>query len=266
MGRGRCAVAQDHRRRLGREGRTRRRRGHARRKFGDGLGKLAGVAGARSPSTRSSISARQAFDAASNLEQMAGSVDAVFGESAVADRTSSPPTRTRAVGLSTADYDQLASVIGSQLQNAGGTDRSTSSTPRPTTLIKKGADMSAVFGGSAADAVDALSSVIKGEFDPIEKYGVSSIRPRSTPSSPPGAGQADRRRAQAGAGDRGARPHHQADRRDTGPVRRTVGHRRGKVTAARRVVRQPQGKDRRAGCCRSSPPWQRSFPTRWVRR
>jgi hypothetical protein len=36
-----------------------------------------------------------------------------------------------------------------------------------------GADMAATFGGPASDAVSALSSVLKGEFDPIERYGVS---------------------------------------------------------------------------------------------
>ena len=40
-------------------------------------------------------------------------------------------------------------------------------------LIKKGADLAATFGGSVADAVSAVSSLLKGERDPIERYGVS---------------------------------------------------------------------------------------------
>jgi anti-sigma28 factor (negative regulator of flagellin synthesis) len=44
---------------------------------------------------------------------------------------------------------------------------------KTTALIAKGADMAAIFGGTAADAVDALSSALKGEMDPIERYGVS---------------------------------------------------------------------------------------------
>lgn len=40
-------------------------------------------------------------------------------------------------------------------------------------LIGLGADLSSMFGGTTADAVDALSSALKGEMDPIEKYGIS---------------------------------------------------------------------------------------------
>lgn len=40
-------------------------------------------------------------------------------------------------------------------------------------LIGVGADLSATFGGTTTDAVGALSSAFKGEFDSLEKYGIS---------------------------------------------------------------------------------------------
>jgi hypothetical protein len=40
-------------------------------------------------------------------------------------------------------------------------------------LIGLGADLSSMFGGTTSDAVEALSSALKGEMDPIEKYGIS---------------------------------------------------------------------------------------------
>jgi hypothetical protein len=40
-------------------------------------------------------------------------------------------------------------------------------------LITTGANLAAMFGGSTQDAVNALSSALKGERDPIERYGVS---------------------------------------------------------------------------------------------
>lgn len=139
-------------------------------KLGAGFGKLAGLAAGAFAVSEVVDFGKQAFDAASNLEQMAGAVDAVFGQSA-AQIDALAAKAHDAVGLSTADYDQMASVIGSQLKNAGvPMDQLAAKTDG---LIKQGADMSAVFGGSAADAVEALSSVMKGEFDPIEKYGVS---------------------------------------------------------------------------------------------
>jgi hypothetical protein len=139
-------------------------------KFSDSMGKIGGlVAGAFAVGAVADF-ATEAFNAASNLEQMAGSVDAIFGKAA-ADIDNLAAKAHNSVGLSTADYDQMAAIIGSQLKNAGTPmDQLASKT---SDLIQKGADMSAVFGGSAADAVDALSSVMKGEFDPIEKYGVS---------------------------------------------------------------------------------------------
>lgn len=138
--------------------------------FGSSLGKMAGVVGGVFAVDKVLDFGKASFDAASNLEQMAGSVDAIFGQSA-SQIDALAAKAHNAVGLSTADYDQMAAVIGSQLKNAGvPMDQLVGKT---SDLIQKGADMSAVFGGSAADAVDALSSVMKGEFDPIEKYGVS---------------------------------------------------------------------------------------------
>lgn len=143
--------------------------GHA-SKLGGGLGKLAGLAAGAFAVDKVLDFGKASFDAASNLEQMAGSVDAVFGKSAGQIDKLAAAAHT-AVGLSTADYDQLAAVIGSQLKNAGtSVDQLVGKT---SSVIQMGADMSAVFGGTAKDAVDALSSALKGEMDPIEKYGVS---------------------------------------------------------------------------------------------
>ena len=45
--------------------------------------------------------------------------------------------------------------------------------PKTDTLIGLGADLAATFGGTTADAVGAISALLRGERDPIEKYGVS---------------------------------------------------------------------------------------------
>lgn len=138
--------------------------------FGDKLGKVAAIAGGVFAVGKVVEFGKATFDAASNLEQMDGSIQAVFGK-AQEQMFQFAETADKTVGLSSAAYEQIASVIGSQLKNAGiPMDQLAGKT---NDLVKKGADMSAVFGGTAADAVDALSSVLKGEFDPIEKYGVS---------------------------------------------------------------------------------------------
>lgn len=105
-----------------------------------------------------------------DLEQSIGAIDDVF-KGAAGQMHAFADTAATSVGLSTNAYNELATVIGSQLKNAG--------TPmdqlagKTNDLITTGADLAAMFGGSTQDAVNALSSALKGERDPIERYGVS---------------------------------------------------------------------------------------------
>jgi phage-related protein len=62
-------------------------------------------------------------------------------------------------------------VIGAQLKNLGVPMDEVAG--KTNDLVKLGADLSATYGGTTAQAVEALSSVLKGETDPIEKYGIS---------------------------------------------------------------------------------------------
>ena len=75
------------------------------------------------------------------------------------------------VGLDKNAYNELGSVLGAQMKNAG--------TPmdqladKTSNLITLGADLSSMFGGTTKEAVESISSALKGEMDPIEKYGIS---------------------------------------------------------------------------------------------
>lgn len=111
-----------------------------------------------------------AGNAASEAEQATGAVDAVFKDhadsiKAVASNTSD------AVTLMSADYNNMAAILGSQLKTLGVAQDEL--VPSTTNLIELGSDLSAMFGGTASEAVEAISSLLKGERDPIEKYGVS---------------------------------------------------------------------------------------------
>lgn len=111
-----------------------------------------------------------AVKSASAVEQATGASEKVFGRYAKSVQTNAAKA-DRALGLSKSGYLDLANVIGTQLKNAGTPmDQVASKTDK---LITKGADLAATFGGTTADAVSALSSAMKGELDPIEKYGVS---------------------------------------------------------------------------------------------
>ncbi|MFE4078206.1 hypothetical protein [Paenarthrobacter sp. YIM B13468] len=107
---------------------------------------------------------------ASDFEQNSGAVDAVFkGMSGQVDQLASESAKK--LGLSANDYKQYAALIGSQLKNGGTSmDQLVGKTDM---LLNTGADFAAQFGGTVPDAVAALSSALKGEMDPIEKYGIS---------------------------------------------------------------------------------------------
>lgn len=107
---------------------------------------------------------------ASDLEQSIGAVDAVFKSSA--DQIHNwAKSAANDLGLTRNEYSELATLMGTQLKNGGtALDELGGKT---NDLMVLGSDMAAMFGGSTADAVGALSSALKGERDPIEKYGVS---------------------------------------------------------------------------------------------
>lgn len=112
----------------------------------------------------------QAVGAASDLEQAVGASTAIFGEAASSVQAYGKEAAD-AVGLSNAAFQQQATVIGALLQNLGQTRAESAETSK--TLIQIGADLAATFGGTTASAVEAISSALRGERDPIERYGIS---------------------------------------------------------------------------------------------
>ena len=108
--------------------------------------------------------------AASDLEQSSGTVDDVFKQNAKSVHGYAA-SAAKDLGLSRNEYYELAAVIGTQLKNGGTSFDQLAGKSRD--LISLGADLSAGFGGSTTEAVQAISSALKGERDPIERYGVS---------------------------------------------------------------------------------------------
>lgn len=107
---------------------------------------------------------------AGELEQSMGAVDAVFKGSADQVHQYADAAATE-LGLTGNEYRELATLMGTQLKN-GGTSLDELG-GKTHDLMGMGADMASMFGGSTADAVGAISSALKGERDPIEKFGVS---------------------------------------------------------------------------------------------
>lgn len=136
--------------------------------FKDKLGKASVAAGA----SLAAIGAGAATCAksAADLQQSVGGVETVFDDSSK-QMLAWSKNAAQSVGLSQNEYNEFATLVGSQLQNFGMSVEDSAS--KTNDLIGLGADLSSMFGGTTADAVDALSSALKGEMDPIEKYGIS---------------------------------------------------------------------------------------------
>lgn len=106
---------------------------------------------------------------ASELQQSDGAVQAVFGRQAKAIQALGK-TSADSLGLARSEYQQTAAVFGAQLKNMGVS--SGELVPTTDKLIKLGADLAATYGGPTSKAVEAIGSLMRGERDPIEAYGV----------------------------------------------------------------------------------------------
>lgn len=109
-------------------------------------------------------------DAAGQLEQAAGASENVFRgyTQAVEDYAS---TASQAVGLSETAYLELNNVVAAQLKNLGyGLAQASASSIN---LTERAADLAAQFGGDTRTAMEAFTSALRGETDPIERYGIS---------------------------------------------------------------------------------------------
>jgi len=107
---------------------------------------------------------------ASQLEQSVGAVGAIFKEGG-GDINKWAKSAQTDVGLTRNEFNELGTLIGAQLKNGGTAMEQLA--PKTNDLIGLGADLSSMFGGDTKTAVEALSSALKGERDPIERYGVS---------------------------------------------------------------------------------------------
>lgn len=132
------------------------------KKFGDAF--KAAVVGAAAGAVS------QMVKQASNLEESINAVDVVFGRSSRAIHDWGEGS-AEAAGLATSEFNSAASVIGSALKNAGF-DMDTVA-EKTIQLTQRAADMASVFNTSVPDALGAIQAALRGESDPIERYGVA---------------------------------------------------------------------------------------------
>jgi phage-related protein len=110
-----------------------------------------------------------AVNSASNLEQSIGGVESVFGDasSVISDFGK---TAADSVGLSMRSFNELSTIGGALLQNVGFD--AIGAADEMIKLAERGSDVAATFGGPVENVLMAVQSAIKGEFNPLEQFGV----------------------------------------------------------------------------------------------
>lgn len=116
------------------------------------------------------VMGKQCIDAASNLQQSMGGVGAVFKESAGQVHKWAKSAASD-MGLSKDAYNNAATIIGTTLKNAGiPLDQLGGKT---NDLIGLSSDLAATFGGTVSEATAAMGSALRGEFEPLRRFGIS---------------------------------------------------------------------------------------------
>lgn len=110
-------------------------------------------------------------DVGQRAEMAAESFDKIFGPAAARLRTEAEDTR-RVMGLSAGEFETMAVKLGLLITGQGvGAEQAATYVQD---LVEKGGDLAAFNGrlSESSVAVDAITAALRGEFDPLEQWGV----------------------------------------------------------------------------------------------
>lgn len=138
-------------------------------RFASNITRIAGTLGLAFGFSALVNGAKQSVQAASDVEQQFGALDSIFKGNSEEMKTFSKEMQQ--IGLSSADAARQSSLLGAMLKGSGFSIEET--TDKTKDLVRLAGDLAATFGGTTSDAVSAISSLLRGERDPIERYGVS---------------------------------------------------------------------------------------------
>ncbi|MCR4340955.1 MAG: hypothetical protein NUW01_13830 [Gemmatimonadaceae bacterium] len=115
------------------------------------------------------VGAKKLSDDASGLNESINATNVVFGDAAKKLQDFSKIAATEA-GLSMRDFNELVTPVGAALQNVGfSADEAADAS---VSLAKRAADMASVFNVDVSEALSAIQSGLRGEADPLERFGV----------------------------------------------------------------------------------------------
>jgi hypothetical protein len=107
---------------------------------------------------------------ASNLEQSLGGVESVYKKFA-GQMVAQSEMAAEKVGLSMEQYQRIGTLTGTLLKNAGVPMKKLAD--QTDTMVTLAADLAATFGGSVSEAATAMNAALRGEFEPIRRFGIA---------------------------------------------------------------------------------------------
>jgi hypothetical protein len=137
--------------------------GKVQKSFGKALLPAVGVLGGLA------VAGKKATDSATALGESQNAVNVVFGDSA---KTISDFAKVadKQAGLSMRQLNELVTPIGASLINMG--DSADVAADKSVALAKRAADMASVFNVDVSEALGAIQAGLRGEADPLERFGV----------------------------------------------------------------------------------------------
>ena len=114
--------------------------------------------------------AASTVNAATDLEESANAVNVVFLE-ATATIEAFGQTSATSVGLAQSEFNALATNTGALLTNFGfDVQEAADST---IILTQRASDLASVFNTEVGEALDAINAALRGETEPIRRFGIS---------------------------------------------------------------------------------------------
>lgn len=113
-----------------------------------------------------------AYNMAADFEDALGATDQIFKDAsdAVQQWSSQLPTY---FGIAKKEALEYSNMMGSMLQNIGGLTEQEAS-QQSAKLIELAGDLTAMYGGTTADAVRALTGALKGNNTMLDNYGMAA--------------------------------------------------------------------------------------------
>jgi hypothetical protein len=137
--------------------------------LGSTLGKVGAALASFGLAAKSVEFAKSSIDSARDLERNLFSVNTIFGD--LAPRMIRFSKEAENIGLSQKDAAKAVTFLGSVLKQSGFEMEDVVTESEK--LVSLGVDLAATYGYDVQEALLGMTALFRGEYDPIEKFGVA---------------------------------------------------------------------------------------------